>query len=88
MFSREVERRRKGRSEGNHESKDLMDGLMDIEDEEGKHLSDDEVVDNIVSLVIGGYQSVTLTSTWALYLLSKSPQVLQKLRVLKLLAII
>ncbi|OAY66011.1 Ent-kaurenoic acid oxidase 2 [Ananas comosus] len=80
VFSREVERRRKGRSEGNHESKDLMDGLMDIEDEEGKHLSDDEVVDNIVSLVIGGYQSVTLTSTWALYLLSKSPQVLQKLR--------
>ncbi|KAL5747374.1 hypothetical protein ACOSP7_024372 [Xanthoceras sorbifolium] len=34
----------------------------------------------MVSLVVGGYESVTLASTWALYLLAKFPNVLDKLR--------
>jgi len=60
---------------------DLMDGLMQIEDGEGDKLSDKEVVDNIVSLVIGGYMSTSLSSMWAIYLLAKHPIVLKKLRV-------
>ncbi|KEH17088.1 cytochrome P450 family 90 protein [Medicago truncatula] len=59
---------------------DLMDGLMQIEDGEGDKLSDKEVVDNIVSLVIGGYMSTSLSSMWAIYLLAKYPIVLKKLR--------
>ncbi|KAJ6977369.1 hypothetical protein NC653_029314 [Populus alba x Populus x berolinensis] len=43
---------------------DLMDiGLMQIEDDEGSQLSDQEVLDNIVGLVIA--------STWAIYYLAK-----------------
>ncbi|KAL3575221.1 hypothetical protein D5086_023322 [Populus alba] len=52
---------------------DLMDiGLMQIEDDEGSQLSDQEVLDNIVGLVIA--------STWAIYYLAKYPIVLAKLR--------
>ncbi|XP_057458182.1 ent-kaurenoic acid oxidase 2-like [Lotus japonicus] len=59
---------------------DLMDGLMQIEDAEGDKLSDTEVVDNIVSLVVAGYMSTSLVSMWAISLLAKYPNVLKKLR--------
>ncbi|KAK9901794.1 hypothetical protein M0R45_001956 [Rubus argutus] len=48
--------------------------------DEGDKLSDKEVIDNIVSLVIGGYTSTALSTMWAIYYLAKYPNVLQKLR--------
>lgn len=60
---------------------DLMDGLMQIKDEEGNKLSDQEVVDNIASLVVGGYASTSIASMWAIYYLAKHPTVLKKLQV-------
>ncbi|KAK0597433.1 hypothetical protein LWI29_025205 [Acer saccharum] len=62
---------------------DLMDGLMQVEDDIGKRLSDQEVLDNIVSLVVAGYTSTAMASTWALYFLAKYPNVLEKLRVVE-----
>uniref|UniRef100_A0A453QPT3 Ent-kaurenoic acid oxidase 1 n=1 Tax=Aegilops tauschii subsp. strangulata TaxID=200361 RepID=A0A453QPT3_AEGTS len=59
---------------------DLMSGLMHIEDEQGKKLSDEEVVDNIVSLVMAGYESTASAIMWATYHLAKSPSALAKLR--------
>ncbi|CAM8891783.1 unnamed protein product [Rhodiola kirilowii] len=59
---------------------DLMDGLMKIEDEEGNRLSDEEIIDNIVSLIVAGYESTALASMWAIYYLAKYPHVLNKLR--------
>lgn len=58
-----------------------MDGLRQIEDDEGSQLSDQEVLDNIVGLVVAGYESTSVASTWAIYYLAKYPHVLAKLRV-------
>lgn len=77
----ELEKKKKN-GNGDEKTNDLMDGLMQIEDDEGKKLSDQEVLDNIISLVVAGYESTSLASMWALYYLSKYPNVLQKLRVL------
>ncbi|XP_034217204.1 ent-kaurenoic acid oxidase-like [Prunus dulcis] len=55
---------------------DLMDGLMQITDDEGNKLCDQEVLDNIVSLVVAGYASTSLASMWAIYYLAKYPNVL------------
>jgi ent-kaurenoic acid hydroxylase len=71
----------KRKSENKGETIDLMDGLIQIEDGEGDKLSDKEVVENIVSLVAAGYNSTSLVSMWAIYLLAKYPIVLKKLRV-------
>lgn len=73
-------RKRKMKNDDDDEY-DLMDGLMKIEDEEGKRLSEKEVVDNIVSLIVAGYLSTALVTTWAIYYLAKYPNVLSKLRV-------
>lgn len=77
----ELEKKKKN-GNGDEKTNDLMDGLMQIEDDEGKKLSDQDVLDNIISLVVAGYESTSLASMWALYYLSKYPNVLQKLRVL------
>nr|ALI58398.1 ent-kaurenoic acid oxidase 4 [Scoparia dulcis] len=78
IFQEEMERRKK--SEDKVAKKDLLEGLMRMEDEEGKQLRDVEVLDNIVSLVVGGYESTVLALMWTFYFLAKNPHVLKRLR--------
>ena len=78
IFRQELETRKT--SEASVPKNDLMESLMNMKDQD-KQLSDTEVVDNIVSLVVAGYVSTSLAVMWALYYLAKYPQVLQKLRV-------
>ncbi|XP_073148475.1 ent-kaurenoic acid oxidase 2-like [Henckelia pumila] len=77
IFKEELENRKKHPNEA---KKDVMEGLREIKDEEGNQLSDIEVVDNIVSLLVGGYESTVLATMWAFYYLAKYPHVLQNLR--------
>ncbi|KAK9266953.1 hypothetical protein L1049_021517 [Liquidambar formosana] len=60
---------------------DLMDRMMQTEDDEGNHLLDEEMLDNIINLMVAGYESTALSSMWAIYYLAKFPNVLKKLRV-------
>jgi ent-kaurenoic acid hydroxylase len=60
---------------------DVMTGFMQTEDEQGMKLSDDEVVDNILSAIVAGYESTATAIMWAMYHLAKSPDALAKLRV-------
>ncbi|XP_047065342.1 ent-kaurenoic acid oxidase 1-like [Lolium rigidum] len=59
---------------------DVMSGFMETEDEQGMKLSDDEVVDNILSAIAAGYESTATAIMWAMYHLAKSPVALAKLR--------
>lgn len=60
---------------------DLMEALMQMKDEEGNRLSEDEVLDNIVTLILAGYTSTSIVIMFALYYLARFPDVLQKLKV-------
>ncbi|KAK6924945.1 Cytochrome P450 [Dillenia turbinata] len=80
IFRAELETRKQDRLQGVESRNDLMDGLTAIKDEEGNQLKDEEVLDNIVTLVVAGYESTALSSMWAIYFLAKSPKVLQKIR--------
>ena len=79
MFREEVQRRREDTTVD--ANKDLISRLMEMEDEQGKKLCDDEVVDNIVSLVVVAYESTSNAIMWAAYHLAKSSLALHKLRV-------
>lgn len=72
--------KRKQQNKNANDAKDLMDELMQMKDEEGKKLTDEEVLDNIVSSIHVGYISTAYLSTWALYFVAKNPDVLHKLR--------
>uniref|UniRef100_A0A7N0VF01 Cytochrome P450 n=1 Tax=Kalanchoe fedtschenkoi TaxID=63787 RepID=A0A7N0VF01_KALFE len=76
---------KKNQAKKNEADYDLMDGLMNIQDEEGNKLSDEEVVDNTVALVFAGFESTSTASMWAVYYLAKYPNVLKKLRVKRIL---
>ncbi|KAK6920810.1 Cytochrome P450 [Dillenia turbinata] len=80
IFRVELEKRKQDKLKGVEARNDLMDRLMGIKDEEGNQLKDEEVLDNIVGLVVAGYQTTALSSMWAIYFLAKSPEVLKKLR--------
>ena len=60
---------------------DLLDQLLNLKDDDGHQLQDEGVLDNIVGLIIAGYESTSLSIMWILYYLAKYPNVLKKLRV-------
>ncbi|CAL4938851.1 unnamed protein product [Urochloa decumbens] len=80
VFRDELQRRKETTPLDLNVDGDLMSGLMQMEDEQGEKFSDDEVVDNIVSLVVAGYESTSNAIMWAAYHLAKSPHALRKLR--------
>lgn len=54
---------------------DLLARFMNARDpESGRQMSDELLVDNIVSFLISGFDTTALTLTWALYLISQSPE--------------
>ncbi|KAL2482450.1 Ent-kaurenoic acid oxidase 1 [Forsythia ovata] len=78
IFKEELEKRKK--CNATNPKDDIMGGLMQMKDEEGKPLRDVEVLDNIYALVIAGFESTSLAIMWAFYYLAKYPDVLKKLR--------
>ncbi|GAB4854246.1 hypothetical protein Ancab_022833 [Ancistrocladus abbreviatus] len=76
IFMAELEKRRSG---GNNKN-DIMDQLMQMKDGQGDHLSDEEVVDNIITMIYFSAHSMAHIAAWSLYFLYKFPHTLQKLR--------
>jgi len=67
----ELVRMRRGTAADDH---DLLARMLRAADPEtGQHLSDELVVDNIVSFLMAGYDTTALALTWSLYLISRSP---------------
>ena len=71
----------KERKEHGTQKHDFLQILMDSVDENGSKLNEVEVTENIVSLILGGYESTSNVMTWGLYYLAKYPEILEKLKV-------
>ncbi len=66
-----VRHRRATAASGN----DLLARMLRASDPEtAQSLSDEHVVDNIVSFLVAGYDTTALSLTWTLYLISQSPE--------------
>ncbi|TVU48747.1 hypothetical protein EJB05_00018, partial [Eragrostis curvula] len=79
VFRDELQRRKQHLGDRPREE-DVMSAVMRAEDEHGRLLSEEEVVDNMVSLLLAGYESTASALMWAVYHLAKSPRALAKLR--------
>jgi cytochrome P450 len=63
-----------------HESRtDILSMLMSARDENGQQMSDAELRDQLVSLLLLGYETTAAALTWAFYWIYSSPLVLEKL---------
>lgn len=59
---------------------DILSLLMSAQDDRGQQMTDVELRDQLVSLLLLGYETTAAVLAWAFYLIHASPQVLQKLR--------
>lgn len=62
-------RRREGGDRG-----DLLSMLLAARDEDGGALSDEDVCDEALTLLMAGHDTTASTMTWALYLLAQNPE--------------
>ncbi|KAL6981431.1 Ent-kaurenoic acid oxidase 1 [Sarracenia purpurea var. burkii] len=79
MFQRIVnERREKRKKNPETPKKDMMDALMDVEDENGRKLDDEEIIDVLVMYLNAGHESSGHITMWATLFLQEHPEVFQR----------
>jgi cytochrome P450 len=52
---------------------DLLSLLMQTQAEDAEKLSDEDIVDNLLTFIVAGHETTARSLTWTLYLLSKAP---------------
>ncbi|KAE9594863.1 putative cytochrome P450 [Lupinus albus] len=62
----------------NKKHKDMIDSLIDVEDENGRRLGDDDIMDIMLMYLNAGHESSGHITMWATYYLQKHPEYLQK----------
>ncbi|XP_045800379.1 ent-kaurenoic acid oxidase 2-like [Trifolium pratense] len=61
-----------------NKAKDMMDSLIDVEDDIGRKLSDEAIIDIMLMYLNAGHESSGHITMWATYFLQKHPEYLQK----------
>lgn len=57
---------------------DYLSSLMDSRDENGQPMSDTQIRDEAVTVLLAGHETTALTMTWAFYLLARHPDIQAK----------
>ncbi|KAM7259077.1 hypothetical protein ACFE04_014818 [Oxalis oulophora] len=74
-----VDKRRLGKKNNiPRKRRDMLDILIDVEDENGRKLCDDEIIDVMVMYLNAGHESSGHTMMWAALLLQQHPECFQK----------
>ena len=68
-------------SDLSEEKADMVDLLMEVEDENGRKIEDEEIIDVILMYLNAGHESSAHTILWATVLLHQHPEFLQKAKV-------
>lgn len=58
--------------------KDMMDALLNVEDEHGRKLTDEEIIDVLLMYLNAGHESSGHTAMWATIFLQENPEYLEK----------
>ena len=78
-----TERRKKRKETTGMAKKDMLDALLDTEDENGKRLNDEEIIDTLVMYLNAGHESSGHISMWSIVFLQANPEFFQKAKVTK-----
>jgi len=77
LVREDIERRRQPR-EGRAD--DVLSGLVDATEESGRGLTDGEIRDELVTLLVAGHEPTTAALAWALYWIHACPEAEARLR--------
>ncbi len=58
---------------------DILSLLLDARDEDGQPMSDEEIKDELLTMLFAGHETTASALVWALYWIDQIPQVLGKL---------
>ncbi|THU54139.1 hypothetical protein C4D60_Mb10t21870 [Musa balbisiana] len=58
--------------------KDMMDNLIDVEDENGRRLTDEEIIDILIMYLNAGHESSGHITMWATVFLQENPNIFEK----------
>lgn len=80
VFQSIIDERRAQRRDGvaTKAKKDMMDALLEVEDDNGRKLTDEEIIDLLVMYLNAGHESSGHTMMWATVLLQQHPDFFQK----------
>lgn len=67
------------REEDNQDRQDILSLLMSARDEQGQPMTDQELRDELMSLMFAGHETTATSIAWALYWVHSIPEVRQKL---------
>jgi cytochrome P450 len=59
---------------------DLLSMLLQAEDQDGSHMTDRQLRDEVMTFLLAGHETTALSLSWIWYLLSQHPEVEQKLQ--------
>ncbi|MFM7643141.1 MAG: cytochrome P450, partial [Cyanobium sp.] len=68
------------RAESDPQRDDILSLLLDARDEEGQPLTDRELRDELLTLLVAGHETTATALSWALYWLATRPEVQERLR--------
>ncbi len=68
------------RRNGFESRKDLLSLLLNVRYEDGQPMDEEQLRDHMVTIYFAGHESTALTLSWALYMLTKHPEVYAKVR--------
>ena len=68
-----AERRASGSDEG-----DLLSMLLEAQDEDGSHMTDAQLRDEVMTLFLAGHETTALALSWSWYLLASNPEAEKK----------
>jgi cytochrome P450 len=74
-----IARGRESLQRGELGSKDLLSLLLTARDEEGNSMSDQQLRDEVITLLLAGHETTALNLSWTWYLLTQYPEVEEKL---------
>jgi unspecific monooxygenase len=72
-----IRRRRSSSGSGNA---DVLEGLLDARHEDGQALSDQEIRDAVITMLVAGHETSTISLAWIFERLLAHPEVVEKLR--------
>jgi cytochrome P450 len=76
LLQAEIEERRQT---GNQGRTDVLSLMMAARDENGQEMTDEELRDELLSILFAGHETTATTLAWALYQIHRLPQVREKL---------
>ena len=78
LIYKEIHQRRQ--QQANPHIADILNLLLTARDESGQQMTDEEIRDELITLIMAGYETTTTAVLWALYWVAKLPEIWEKLQ--------